>query len=186
MRVIETKKPTAPQAPHPFFQRHRMVVTLGFPLLLVAATLVLTIINLKPIQRLIAPNLSKQNNPAPDFLASKPSTWPSYQTPSGKLSFRYPTNWSVTTKDLEGETLITLLSNSSPEGKFLIFISPKSFLGFDGLKTETQDLNGYKVTSVDDLLFGIKQKNLFYTFDASASPTTKELFRELANTIKID
>jgi hypothetical protein len=157
---------------------------MGFGLSLLLAIAVLTLANLSPIQNWQAQTPTQQDSKL--GLYSLPSSWEIFQSQFANLSFRYPKEWLVTEKKLGKDYVLYLQPSQKNNEKITIYISPSSFLGFDGLPTKTKDLNGYKVTSVDNSLFGIKKATNYYTFDAGLSQDSLPVFTELANSIKIE
>jgi hypothetical protein len=178
------EKPTQTEIPElHFLHRYRPVVTMGFGLSLLLAITILTLANLSPLQNWQTQNPSTQENKL--GLYSLPSSWEIFQSQYTGLSFRHPKEWTVTEKKLGKDYVLYLQPDQKNNEKITIYISPSSFLGFDGLPTKTKDLNGYKVTSVDSSLFGIKSSTNYYTFDAGTSQDSLPVFTELANSVKI-
>lgn len=176
-------KPPAPK--EHILHHHRPVITMGLGISLLLAIGALAMANLAPLDNFTFGTF-QGNDQNKTSLTSTPSTWPTYTHEGQKLTFRHPEEWQVTEKDYGDDTLITIRDKSSGVSKIMIFISPNDFLGFDGLKTTKDKLNGYDVTRVDNALFGIKTAGLYYTFDAGLSQESLPVFTELANSIKIE
>lgn len=185
MKVTETKTKKENTLHHRLMQDHRPVVTMGIGISLLLLIAVFTISNLPVFQSPSGRNNSGQQTDQEASLNALPSAWPTYESTNLPISFRYPKDWVVSEKKVEDDTIITIRNSTGSKEAITVYSSPTSFFGFDGLKVVEQNLNGYKITKVDDSLFGIRQKDNFYTFDAGLTPVNRPIFKELANSIKI-
>jgi hypothetical protein len=111
--------------------------------------------------------------------------WKTYQDRAFPLAFSYPRNWTVftDTKAVPGFYEIGFTPKDSINN-VSIFISDKSYLGFDGLKQSPYLLKGNKGVKIDDYLIGVKAGDYYYTFDASMDQNELKEFTTMLSTVE--
>jgi hypothetical protein len=111
--------------------------------------------------------------------------WKSYQDRNFPLAFSYPKDWTVftDTKDIPGFYKIGFTPKDSINN-VSIYISDKSYLGFDGLEQSPYLLKGNKGIKIDDYLIGVKAGDYYYTFDASKNENQLKEFTTMLSTVE--
>lgn len=110
------------------------------------------------------------------------STWKTYS--NNDFSFKYNPEWKVlpeTQKD--GYTILQV----DPGSKFYnikIYISSSDFYVMSGLPSVTEKINNKEAINVSNLLYGIKHKDKYYTFDIGLSLSLKPLFNALVHSVE--
>ncbi len=117
------------------------------------------------------------------------SDWKNYEDPTYPISFNYPPDWTITTYKSPQQAIgyIIILKSNFPEADNVrIYINNKGYVAFDGLKTEKTTINGIAMTSVNDMLYGMRQNGNFVTFDLGTTVELLPYFKALLSTVEIE
>jgi hypothetical protein len=113
------------------------------------------------------------------------SQWNIYTSDKYGFSFKYSPDWQVlqekTTKD--GFNLIEI----DPGQKFYniqIYISKTGYYVMDGLPTIEDSINGVTALNVNNMLYGIKKGDYYFTFDENKSLSNKPAFNALVRSVQ--
>lgn len=111
--------------------------------------------------------------------------WRTYQDRSFPLAFSYPKEWTVLTdtKSIPGFYKVGFTPKDSVNS-VNIYISEKSYLGFDGLQQSPYLLRGFKGIKIDDYLIGVKVGDYYYTFDSTKNQKQLKEFATMLSTVE--
>ena len=135
-----------------------------------------------------APGFNKDeilsNAEGPQALLST-TGWKTYRDRAFPLAFSYPKDWTVfsDTTAVPGFYKIGFTPKDSINN-VSIFISEKSYLGFEGLKQSPYLLKGNKGIKIDDYLIGVKAGDYYYTFDGSLNQNQLKEFTTMLSTVE--
>jgi hypothetical protein len=121
----------------------------------------------------------------PEVIAPSVDTtaWKTYSSESFGFSFKYKPDWKVLpAKEKNGYTIIEV----DPGAKFYnikIYISKDDYYVMGGLPYKNETIGGQPSMNVNDLLFGVKYNNTYYTFDIGLSTSLKPNFDALVRSV---
>lgn len=118
----------------------------------------------------------------------KPTTdttaWKTYTNKTYNFSFKYKPDWKVLElKKVKGYNVLEV----DPGKKYYnikIFINDKDYYVMGGLPTKNQTIGGQPAINVNNLLYGIKAGNYYYTFDVGLSTSLAPDFDALVYSVK--
>lgn len=177
---LHHRSPASENRPHPL-HKHRPVVTLfiGFTIILAIFAAAL---GSSRVRKAVLPSSGDKNQK----VGIDTTQWTTYTDQETKLTFRHPKEMEISNQQAGSERLIALTSKTEPKGRISIFISPTSYLGFEGLPQTKTTLAGNPAVKVSDALIGVKKGSSYYTFDAGLDSSNTPIFQELVKTVKFE
>lgn len=178
--ALRHRSPANENRPHPL-HKHRPVVTLfiGFAIIL---AIFATALASSRVRNAVLPSSGDKNQQ----VGIDTTKWVTYTDQETKLTFRHPKEMEISNQQAGNERLISLTSKEEPRGRISIFISPTSYLGFEGLPQTNITISGNSGVKVSDALLGIKKGSTYFTFDAGLDSATTPIFQELVKTVKFE
>ncbi len=95
--------------------------------------------------------------------------WQKYTNAKYGLSFSYPGSWQPKIYSLDKDYDVIELTGSASPNPIKIYVSSQDYFGMAGLPTKKTTVGGKPALNVKDVLVGVKNGKLYYTFDASGS-----------------
>jgi hypothetical protein len=135
----------------------------------------------------IATNASLQKNI--DNLATRNdagniSTWNDYTDDKYDISFKLPNTWMVSTYDTDYSNFhIIILDPGNNQDHIRIYVAKKGYFAADGLTKEKTKVAGIDAWSVQDILFGVKNKSAYFTFDLGSNLKLKPEFQNIISSV---
>lgn len=111
-------------------------------------------------------------------------SWKTYTDPAFPITLKYPEDWKLTTKQVNGFYNIAFDIPKVKE-KMNIYINPKGYYGLAGLPMQLYNINDYYGTFINDLLIGLKSGDYYYTFDGSFTPSQQAEFKTILRYAKL-
>ena len=173
VRTPETESPAT--VLHPL-HHHRPIITMavGFGIILAMSAMILANSRVRTI-------IVQQF--APETITIDTTNWPSYTEPSTRLTFKYPSDWTVKTMASSSDRAIIISPEEDMSIKISIYISPSGYLGFDGLPKTLTTLNGLQAIAVTNTLLGLERNGNYFTFDAGLHASSTPTFQALLKTV---
>lgn len=112
--------------------------------------------------------------------------WLTYTDATTGLAFRHPEEMEISNQQAGNERLIALSSKTDQNSRINIFISPTSYLGFEGLPQTKTTLAGNSAIKVSEALIGVKKGSTYFTFDAGLDSSNSPIFQEIVKTIRFE
>ncbi|MBI5530583.1 MAG: hypothetical protein HY918_03720 [Candidatus Doudnabacteria bacterium] len=111
------------------------------------------------------------------------SSWQAYTDKASGLNFKYKPDWKVKPAvEKDGYRIIEI----DPGKKFYnikIYISPTDYYAMSGLPTKPDSIGGQPAINVNNMLYGVKNKNTFFTFDVGLSSSLTNDFNGLIHSV---
>ncbi len=177
---IRHRSPASENRPHPL-HKHRPVVTMviGFTIILAIFAAAL---GSSRVRNVVLPTHEDKK----EKVTVDTSKWLTYKDTATGLSFRHPEDLEIGNQQAGKDRLISLSSKADSASRISIFISPTSYLGFEGLPQTKTTLAGSPAVKISDALIGVKKGSTYFTFDAGLDSSNTPIFQELVKTIKFE
>ena len=177
---LHHRSPASEDRPHPL-HKHRPIATMiiGFAIIL---AIFATALGSSRVRNAVLPSdENKQEKVTIDT-----SKWLTYKDAATGLSFRHPEELHIGNQQAGSDRLIALSSKTDATSRINIFISPTSYLGFEGLPQTKTTLADNPAVKVSDTLIGVKKGSTYFTFDAGLDSSNTPIFQELVKTVKFE
>ncbi len=111
--------------------------------------------------------------------------WQTYTSKNYPFKFQYPKGWQTQVVDSSklGYFDLTIKPNDKTPAMH-IYLSSKSFVGFEGLKTQEYTSKNLSGIMVSDSLIGVKAGETYYTFDGSLNQEHLDIFKGIMSTVE--
>ncbi len=110
------------------------------------------------------------------------ANWEQYADNYLDMSFKYPTDWQVKNYSRENFDVIVLTPTIGKD-KIRIYVSDREYVGMAGLKTTTAKVGNKTGITFGEMLYGVKQGSMYYTFDAGQDLQLLPEFTEIVKTV---
>jgi hypothetical protein len=121
---------------------------------------------------------------APEVPQVDTANWETYENKEFNINFKHPQNWKVlAVKNKDGFNIIEI----DPGAKYFnikLYISKVGFYIMDGLPTQEEFIGGVKALNVSNSLFGMQNKEQYYTFDLGWSTKLLPEFYALVHSVQ--
>lgn len=154
-------------------------MVIGFAIIL---AIFATALGSSRVRNVVLPSREEKN----EKVGIDTTNWVTYKDAATGLSFRHPEELHIGNQQAGTDRLIALSSKTDSTSRISIFISPTSYLGFEGLPQTKTTLAGSPAVKVSDALIGVKKGGTYFTFDAGLDSSNSPVFQELVKTIKFE
>ena len=111
------------------------------------------------------------------------SSWKTYTSRNYPFTFKYPSTWKASPTPTTDEFDLIKITTSNPATPIHIFLSKKGYIGLDNVKTEPTTVGGQSGLTVQQALYGVEYKGVFYTFDLANAVKDKAEFKALVQSV---
>jgi hypothetical protein len=114
------------------------------------------------------------------------TAWSEFVDTNSGLRFKYPSGWVATLEQFdqyEQIYKITLIPSEAKDYTMDIYVSKTDYLGLSGFKPQTVKINNLSALTVDELVYALKNGELYYTFDPGDSMALHPEFKALVKTV---
>jgi hypothetical protein len=113
------------------------------------------------------------------------SSWQTYKNEKLGVSFKMPSTWKVKNAKSIGSFSVFEIDPGKNYYNILIYQSPKGFYATEGLPIKQENINGLEAININNMLYGIKTTDTYFTFDLGISLKLKDEFKALVHTVEL-
>lgn len=111
------------------------------------------------------------------------TAWKDYSNSDFGFGFKYKPEWKILPPKQKGEFNVIEIDPGKKFYNIKIYVSKQGYYVMDGLPTKNETINGIETLNVNDLLYGMKNGDYYYTFDIGLSLSLKKDFDALVRTV---
>ncbi len=112
------------------------------------------------------------------------STWKNFSDAKLGLSFKYKPDWKILPVISKGGYQVLQIDPGKKFYNIKIYVSPREYYVLEGLPTTNVQIGGQPGLDVNDLLFGVKNGENYYTFDIGLSLSLKNDFVAMVKSVE--
>lgn len=119
----------------------------------------------------------------PDMVTTDLSSWKTFTSAEYGFSFKYNPAWKILAPVKKGDYTIFQIDPGKKYYNIKIYVSSKDYYAMGGLPIKEEIIGGAPAQNVDNLLYGIRANNLYYTFDIGVSLSLKPDFVAMVHSV---
>ncbi len=130
----------------------------------------------------VAANTAQAKGLEPEQAADT-TNWKTFTDEKYKISFKINPDWQVKATGIKDGFYVIEVDPGKKFYNIKIYISQKGYFALDGLPGTEEAIGGQKATNINNVLFGVKKDNYYYTFDIGLSMSLKPQFLGLVRSV---
>ncbi len=114
------------------------------------------------------------------------ANWKQYQDPKYNFSFKINPAWKVSAKQQKDGTYVLEVDPGAKYYNMKVYITSTGFFALEGLPTQETTIANQPAVAVQDLLYGVKRDNTYFTFDLGSSLSLRPQFKAMVHSLQFE